>query len=420
MPAGVRGADVTEYDILNAVDQGEAQDWEFKSARGGVPGSLWETYSAMANTDGGTIVLGVAERDGVFQVEHLDKHAQYRKSILDTANNRGKVSWNLLSDADATPKSVLGKTVLVVRVPRATRRERPVFVGQNPLTGTYRRSYEGDYHCSPEQVGRMLADQAEEPADARILDRFILDDLDPASLGQYRNRFAARSPSHPWLALDTKGLLAKLGGWRRDRQSGREGLTVAGLLMFGRDEAIREPEALPQFHVDYRDKTAVEPGVRWEDRITVDGQWVANLFQFYRRVVVRLTADLRVPSRLEPDLFRKDDTPVGEAVREAPVNALIHAGYRGQGGVVIDRYRSRIEMSNPGTLLVSSEQLLRGAAGECRNKSPQLMFQMIGAGDKAGSGFDKIRRGRKSQNWWQPYLFESPGPDRGHPRPADG
>jgi ATP-dependent DNA helicase RecG len=179
-----------------------------------------------------------------------------------------------------------------------------------------------------------------------------------------------------------------------------------------RDEAIREPEALPQFHVDYRDKTAVEPGVRWEDRITVGGQWVANLFQFYRRVIVRLTSDLRVPFRLEPDLFRKDDTPVHEAVREALVNALIHADYRGQGGVVIDRYRSRIEMSNPRTLLVSSEQLLRGAVGECRNKSPRLMFQMMGAGGKAGPGFDKIRRGRKSRHWRQPYPFGSAGPGR--------
>ena len=59
-------------DILTAVNAGEDKDWEFKSAKGGMPGSLWVTYSAMANTDGGVIVLGVRENDGDFEVQGLD------------------------------------------------------------------------------------------------------------------------------------------------------------------------------------------------------------------------------------------------------------------------------------------------------------------------------------------------------------
>ena len=36
------------------------------------------------------------------------------------------------------------------------------------------------------------------------------------------------------------------------------------------------------------------------------------------------------------------------AIRKAVVNALIHADHRGQGGVVIERYADRIDLSNPG------------------------------------------------------------------------
>ena len=78
--------------ILNALGIGEDVDWEFKSARGGIPSSLWETYSGMCNTEGGTIVLGVSEHDRVFTVDGPDDPQAIRKNFWDTINNRGKVS----------------------------------------------------------------------------------------------------------------------------------------------------------------------------------------------------------------------------------------------------------------------------------------------------------------------------------------
>jgi len=412
-------------DILSAVSAGEDKDWEFKSARGGLPGSLWETYSAMANTDGGVIVLGVKETDGDFVVQGLDDPARIEKDFWATINNRGKVSVNLLANGDVRVVSVDGDPVLVVQVPRASRRQRPVFVGQNPLDGTYRRYSDGDYLCSRDEVGRMLADQAEQPADCEILSGFGIEDLDKRSLEQYRNRFASRSPAHPWLTFDDKGLLEKLGGWRTDRSSGQEGLTVAGLLMFGKDEAIRDPAGVPQYHVDYRERLSTDSQVRWTDRIWPDGTWVANLFQFFGRVYPRLVMDLKIPFQFTPQrpgeatttpstdlLQRHDETIVHEGVREALVNSMIHADFRGQGGIIVERFRDRLEFSNPGTLLLGMEQILKGGVSECRNKTLQGMFAMLGYGEKAGSGIDKIRQGWASQKWRWPLILEQHRPDR--------
>ena len=219
-----------DHEILDAVAAGESLDWEFKSAKGGFPASVWETYSAMANTDGGTIVLGIGEADGAFFVEGLKNPQQALKTCWDTVNNRGKVSANLLASDAVRLVEIDGKQVLVIQVPRANRRQRPIFVGQNPLEGTFRRNYEGDYKCRADEVGRMLADQSPEAADSRVLPNFGIADLDAETIRQYRNRFSARNPNHAWLNEDTQGFLMKLGGWAKDRATGEEGLTVAGLL----------------------------------------------------------------------------------------------------------------------------------------------------------------------------------------------
>ncbi len=393
--------------LLGKLGWEEGCDLEFKSAKGGLPKSLWESYSALANTQGGIILLGV-EDDG--SVSGVTDVAKLKGDFWNTVNNRGKISTNLLSDGDVSEVVENGKSLLAIRIPEATRYQKPVFVGQNPMTGTYRRNYEGDYHCSDTEVARMMSDASDQPADSKILEHFGMEDVDPPSLQQYRQRFASHKPTHPWLSEDDRGLLIKLGGWRRDRSTGLEGLTVAGLLMFGREESIRE--GMPSYNVDFREKLSDDPAVRWSDRLTLDGTWAGNLFQFYLKTSQRLFADLKLGFQLDSDLFRKGETEVHEAIREALVNALIHADHRGQGGVIVEKYRDRFEFSNPGSLLVAFDQLFRGNVSECRNKALQTMFMMIGGAEKAGSGIDRIRKGWESQHWRCPMVRLHMQPDR--------
>lgn len=401
-----------EHQILEAISVGEDTDWEFKSAKGGLPGSLWETYSAMANTDGGLIVLGVKQKADLFEVQGLADPAQMQTGFWSAVNNREKVNANILRNDDVQTIEVDGRQVLAIQVPRATRQQRPIYVGQNPLEGTYRRNYEGDFKCRHEEVGRMLADQAEEPWDSAVLPEFAFSDLDQESIDHYRERVRARKPDHPWLRLKAPEFLRKIGAFRKDRSSGEEGVTIAGLLMFGTDEAIRDSLAVPQFHLDYRERLSDDPAIRWTDRLTIDGTWTCNVFEFHQRVLGRLTRDIPIPFRMESTLFRSDQTVVHGAVREALTNALVHADYRGQGGVVIERYRDRFELSNPGTLLLSVEQIYQGGLSECRNRTLQQMFVLSGSGERAGSGWDTIRKGWDSQHWRMPLIRETLRPDR--------
>ena len=404
-----------QLDLFDALNAQEGFDLEFKAARDHLPSNLWETYSAFANTAGGTIYLGVSQKGDDIRALGVSEPDRLQKDFWSTVNNRGKVSHCLVGNKDVEVLTMdNGVRVIAITVRRAERRERPVYVGQDPFSGTYRRNHEGDYQCTRQEVERMFADRSDEPADHRILKGFGMADLDSLSIKQYRNRFASRFPDHAWLAEDDKGLLRKLGGWSVDRGTGTEGLTVAGLLMFGKHEAITDKDAVPGFHLDYREHLTDDPNIRWTDRLTFDGNWEANLFQFYQRVIAKLGTGpgIKVPFELDAEGYRKPVTPVHEALQEALVNALIHADHFGQGGVVIERWADKLEVSNPGTLLVSHEQLLQGGISECRNKALQRMFQMLGVGDKAGSGIDKIKKSWAAQRWASPKLKETLRPDR--------
>ena len=140
--------------------------------------------------------------------------------------------------------------------------------------------------------------------------------------------------------------------------------------------------------------------------MTLDGLWAGNLLEFYRKVIPKLRDGLQIPFKMGPDLFRKDETPQHEALREATVNTLIHADYMGRGGVRIFRLSHGFEFNNPGRLRLPVEQVRSGGKSDCRNPSLQLMFQMIGAGEKAGSGFPKILQAWREQDWRAPALEE--------------
>ena len=390
--------------LLQRINLGEDQEIEFKSADGGLPNDIWETVSAFANTDGGYIVLGVSEGKGGLAISGVRNPDGLLKNFWNNHNNPQKLNKPICSNSEVQILKVEAHNLVVIKVLRATRTQRPVYINNNPMTGTYKRNFEGDYRCTLEEVQQMFQDASKEPQDIKILEGFNLSDLDLETLKSFRQRFSSREPDHPWLALDEKNLLIQLGGWRCDRFTGKEGLTLAGLLMFGRERSILD--ALPHYQLDYQEQLSKDPETRWTYRLTLDGKWEPNLFNFYYRVYSRLVNDINVPFQLDRDAVRRGETHVHEALREALVNSLIHADHVSTRPLVVTKFTNSFLFYNPGRLRISLQQLYDGGISDPRNPNLQKMFQMLGLGEKAGSGFGKILRAWKEQQWFYPLVSE--------------
>jgi len=387
----------------------ESVDLECKLAagrdgRGALPEDFWPTYSAFANTEGGIVLLGVREKQGQFIVEGVGNVAKVRKELFDALNNRQKVSVNLLSDVSVREIVLQGQTILVIEIPRATRKQRPVYLTTNPFAGhTFRRLNDGDRPLPDEEVKRMLAEQVEDSRDDRILRGYDLEDLDLATFRAYRQVFANRDPNHPWNVLPDGEFLRQIGGWRKDRETAESGITLAGLLMFGQMVAIQEE--LPNYMLDYQERAEVNTERRWVDRLTLDGKWSGNLYDFYRKVYLKLTADLKVPFQLDKGQ-RKDETPVHEALREALANTLVHADYSDRASVLVVKRPDMFGFRNPGLMRIPADIAIQGGEHDCRNRTLHKMFRLVGVGEQAGSGIPKIYQGWASQHWRAPALYE--------------
>lgn len=131
---------------------------EAKKAVGGLPRSIWETYSAFANTGGGVILLGVAEdkKDKRLYPVDLPDPQRLIAQFLELVENPRVVNRNILTSKSVAVEEADGKEIVVIRVPRATRKQKPVYIGGDPYFGTYRRSGDGDFRCTEEEVKRML------------------------------------------------------------------------------------------------------------------------------------------------------------------------------------------------------------------------------------------------------------------------
>ena len=394
-------------DFFNIEKYKENNRLEAKAAAVGLPKSLWATYSAFANTNGGIILLGVTE-DAQHQL-HVEGVNDADALVIDfwnIINNQSKISINVLNDKDVIVREFDGKKIIIISVPRAQRYDKPIYLDGN-LFSSYKRNGEGDYRCTKEVIQAMLRDASPKTQDMLVLGNMNLDVFDKDAIKRYRIRMQGIRPGHVWEALEDVDFLYRIGAVGRDAD-GKLHPTAAGLLMFGYEyEIVRE---YPHYFLDYREK--LDDDTRWSDRfVSSSGDWSGNIYDFYFRVYNSIAQSVKVPFALD-GISRIDDTELHKALREALANTLINADYYGNTGVVIERNITSITMTNAGTFRIDLDEAINGGISDPRNSGLIKMFSLINIGERAGSGLPMIFKAWTGTDFAMPDITEKENPDR--------
>lgn len=132
--------------------QQESSELEFKRAEEKLPEDFWETYSSFANTEGGYIFLGVNEKP--WEICGVKNPEGMLSDLCNSANNKEKVSYNLIENKYLQIHDIDGKKIISVYIPEVKETSKPVYLKGNPLNA-YIRKHEGDYKISEDDLKRF-------------------------------------------------------------------------------------------------------------------------------------------------------------------------------------------------------------------------------------------------------------------------
>lgn len=355
--------------------ESESLTVEFKSDRNKLPDKeLILAAVCLANTQGGVLYLGV-ENDGRPTGLHPD-HQDISGMTAMIANRTVpplSIRASLIQQGD-------GK-IARLEIPKS---DRLVATADGTLQ---RRRLMAD--GTPECVPFLPHEFASRESDLRLSDYSALpvagcdiDALDAVERHRLRQAIERYRGDRSLLGLDDHELDGALGLVRSE--GGRRLPTVAGLLLIGRESAIREhiPTHEAAFQVLEGTEVRVNDFYRWP------------LIRLFERIEEQFQA--RVTEReIQVGLFRVPVPNVEpRAFREAFVNALTHRDYTRLGAVHVRWQTATLTISSPGGFVegVSLDNLL---VVEPRPRNPLLAdaFKRIGLAERTGRGVDLIFQG---------------------------
>ncbi len=344
------------------------------------PGNILKTLVAFANTAGGRLVIGVEDDSKeVLGVEDpLDEEERLCSLIADSIDPRLVPNIELTSFED--------KTLLIVEVypsglrPHWLRKE-----GQEE--GVYVRLGSTNRKADWELIAELKRGVQGKSFDEQLLPNRTVDDLDfeAATVCFERHRKLMKKD------FESLRLVA--------RHQGHLIPTVGGMLLFGKDRETIFPDAWIQCgRFIGKDKADIFDHIDIHEHLPVA---VERIMEFLKKHAMR-GADFS-------ELRRKDVWSIPLTIlREAVVNAIVHADYSQRGAPVrIAFFDDRIEIENPGILLpgLTIEDMLRGVS-KLRNHVIARVFRELELIEQWGSGVPRMFREADALGLPEPEIIE--------------
>ncbi|MFU8890805.1 MAG: ATP-binding protein [Anaerosomatales bacterium] len=369
-------------DLADVISMPEGKTLEFKrDVSSHLP--ILRTVCAFANTAGGTIVFGIEDRSGTVlgMPDPLDDEERLASIIADGVTPR------VLPDIDIVPWR--DTHVIALRVHPGP--SRPYYLTSiGPEEGVYVR------------VG-----STNRPADTRLA----------SELGRSARNESYDEQPFPDLgagAIDLEAVEEAFAGVREIRKEdlrtlrltmlhqGRVAPTVGGVLLFGTERLDYFPDAWVQ--AGRFKGTTKHTIVDSADIGAYPVQAAGHALAFVRRNTA-LSFEVR-------DDARRIEVPEypPEAVREAIVNALVHADYSQRGAPIrIAIFDDRLEVESPGLLVpgLTIPDVL-GGVSKVRNRVIARVFRELGLIEQWGSGIGRIVEACRLAGMAPP-LFEEVG-----------
>ncbi len=367
-------------ELIRRLKLPEWDDFEAKEAGKDLPKDIWKTVSAFSNTNGGVIVLGVKDLGkGGLEVTGVENVDKIQNDFITTLRS-GK--FNIQLSSKGRLFTIEGRKVITFRLPPMSRQAKPIYYNED-IRNTYIRQGATNQKASKNEIGRMLREASEFSSDSMLVAGTGIKEIDRETLRAYLRYLEIQNQEHPFLALKDIQVLEKCGAMKE------ETLTMAGLLLFGKQEAI--VSRFPAYGLSIFRMSAMSGSTaadrRWEDRKIYE----ENLIQTFFAAMDYLKKHVAVPFKMSADgVSRTENVPQVIAIREALVNLLVHRDYFDNGQAAIRIHDDRIVFRNPGAAPFPIEEILGGCESVPRNPNIARVFRLPGWAEIAGSGMMKI------------------------------